>query len=316
MQPQVSHPLVAIVGPTAAGKSELALRLAQRFGGEIVNADSRLVYRGMDVGTGKPSPAELANVAHHIVDVVDPDETYNLALYLEEANGAIRGVDSRGRLPLLVGGTGQYVWALLEGFSAPQVPPSPSLRERLETQARDEGHDALWARLREVDPESAGRIDPRNVRRVVRALEVTLESGVPFSQARKRERPPYRSLVIGLTIERAELYRRIDRRVEGMITAGWLGEAARLQGSGYLPDLPAMGAIGYREMAAYVTGKLSLEEATLRIKGATHRFARRQYAWFRLSDPRISWLDAASPDTFEAAAALVDSHLAATGADS
>ena len=136
------------------------------------------------------------------------------------------------------------------------------------------------------------------MRRVVRALEVTLESGVPFSQARKRERPPYRSLVIGLTIERAELYRRIDRRVEGMITAGWLGEAARLQGSGYLPDLPAMGAIGYREMAAYVTGKLSLEEATLRIKGATHRFARRQYAWFRLSDPRISWLDAASPDTF------------------
>ena len=172
MQTQSPSPLIAIVGPTAAGKSELALRLAQRFAAEIVNADSRLVYRGMDVGTGKPSPVERTLVAHHLVDVVDPKETYNLALYLEEAGGAIRDIHSRGRLPLLVGGTGQYVWALLEGFSAPQVPPNAELRERLETQAREEGHDALWARLQEVDPASAERIDARNVRRVVRALEV------------------------------------------------------------------------------------------------------------------------------------------------
>ena len=306
-------PLVAIVGPTAAGKSELALRLAQRFGGEIINADSRLVYRGLDVGTGKPSPAELAQVPHHVVDVVDTDETYSLALYLEDAAGAIRDVNRRGCLPLLVGGTGQYVWALLEGFSAPQVKPNAELRERLETLARDEGQDALWARLREVDPVSAERIDQRNVRRVVRALEVFIESGVPFSQARKRERPPYRTLVIGITLERAELYRRIDSRVDAMITAGWPGEVARLLAAGYSPDLPAMGAIGYRDMAEYVTGRLSLQWAGDSIKGATHRFARRQYAWFRPRDERISWLDAASPEAFEAASALVSAHLAASG---
>lgn len=308
-----SIPLVAIVGPTAVGKSDLALSLAQRFGGEIVNADSRLVYRGLDLGTGKPSAAELAQVPHHVVNVVDTDETYSLALYLADAGHSIRDVHGRGRLPLLVGGTGQYVWALLEGFSAPQVKPNAELRERLETQARDEGHDALWARLREVDPVSAERIDPRNVRRVVRALEVFMESGVPFSQARKKEPPPYRSLVMGLTLDRAELYRRIDSRVDAMITAGWPGEVARLLAAGYSPELPAMGAIGYRDMAEYVTGRLSLQWAGDSIKVATHRFARRQNSWFRPRDERISWLDAASLDAFEAAAALVTAHLAAAG---
>ena len=229
-QSQPDLPLVAIVGPTAVGKSELAVRLAQRFDGEIVNADSRHVYRGLDLGTAKPTPAERAQVAHHLVDVVDLTETYSLALYLDEANRAIRDIHSRGRLPLLVGGTGQYVWALLEGFRAPHVPPNAALRGQLEAQARDEGHDALWARLREVDPASADRIDARNVRRVVRALEVTMESGVPFSQARSRERPPFRSLVIGLTLERAELYRRIDARVDSMIMAGWPGEVATADG--------------------------------------------------------------------------------------
>ncbi len=313
MQQHDSIPLVAIVGPTAVGKSALALRLAQRFGGEIVNADSRLVYRGLDLGTGKPSAAELAQVPHHVVNVADTDETYSLALYLADAGRAIRDVHNRGRLPLLVGGTGQYVWALLEGFSAPQVKPNAELRERLETQARDEGHDALWARLRDVDPVSAERIDPRNARRVVRALEVFMESGVPFSQARKRERPPYRTLVIGLTLERPELYRRIDNRVDAMITAGWPGEVARLLAAGYSPELPAMGAIGYRDMVEYVTGRLSLQWAGDSIKSATHRFARRQNSWFRPRDERISWLDAASPDAFEAAAEIVTAHLAAAG---
>ena len=262
------------------------------------------------MGTGKPSPAELAQATHHLVDVVEPGETYSLGLYLADARRAIRGVHDRGRLPLLVGGTGQYVWALLEGFETPEVEPNAELRATLERQAQEEGHDALWGRLREVDPEAAARIDPRNVRRVVRALEVTIESGLPFSQAGRREPPPYNSLVIGPTLERAALYDRIDRRVDAMITAGWQGEVARLLGAGYSAETPAMGAIGYREMVAYVTGKLSLEQATLRIKSATHRFSRQQNAWFRRSDPRIRWLDAASPDAFAGAAELVSAHLA------
>ena len=285
------RPLIAIVGPTAAGKSALALRLAQHLGGEIVNGDSRLVYRHMDIGTAKPTPQERALVPHHLVDILDPDEPYSLALYLAQARQAIGDIQQQGRLPLLVGGTGQYIWGLLEGFRAPQVPPNPSLRARLEAQAVEEGHQALWQRLQTIDPVAASRIDPRNVRRVVRALEVYCETGIPFSQAQGRESPPYRSLVLGLTLERLRLYQRIDRRVEAMVESGWPQEVARLLEKGYSPELPAMSSLRYREMAACVRGEISLEEAVVRIKSATHRFARRQYAWFRLKDPRIHWLD-------------------------
>ena len=291
-----SH-LIAIVGPTAAGKSGLALELAQRFGGEIVNGDSRQVYRHMDIGTAKPSPEERAVVPHHLVDIVDPDEPYSLALYLEQARQAIQDIQGRGRLPFLVGGTGQYVWGLLEGFHAPQVPPNASLRARLEAEAREEGHDALWQRLQVVDSAAASRIDPRNVRRVVRALEVYWETGIPFSQAQRREEPPYHSMVIGLTMERPRLYERIDQRVEAMVAGSWPQEVAHLLEKGYSPELPSMSSLGYREMAAYVNGELPLEEAVARIKTATHRFARHQYAWFRLRDSRIHWLDADAPET-------------------
>ena len=199
MQKSAPHPLIAIVGPTAAGKSGLALELARRFEGEIVNGDSRLVYRHMDIGTAKPSQQELGLVPHHLVNIADPDDTYSLALYLDQASQAIRDIHGRSRLPFLVGGTGQYVRALLEGFSAPQVPPNPSLRAELQRQAVEEGSEALWRRLQEVDIDSAARIDHRNVRRVVRALEVYQETGVPFSQARSREKPPYNTLMIGLS---------------------------------------------------------------------------------------------------------------------
>ena len=244
-----SNPLIAIVGPTAAGKSGLTLHLAQRFEGEIVNGDSRLVYRHMDIGTAKPSQQELGLVPHHLVNIVDPDDTYSLALYLDQASQAIRDIHGRGKLPFLVGGTGQYIRALLEGFSAPQVPPNPSLRAELENQAIEEGSKVLWRRLQEVDPDSAARIDPRNVRRVIRALEVYQETGVSFSQARSRERPPYSSLMLGLTLERKALYDRIDRRVEAMVDAGWPQEVARLLEMGYSPSLPSMSSLGYREMA-------------------------------------------------------------------
>ena len=305
-----THPLVAIVGPTATGKSALALHLAQRLNGEVVNDDSRLVYRGMDIGTAKPSREERALVPHHLVDTLDPDEPYNLALYLAEARRAVEDIHRRGKLPMLVGGTGQYIWGLLDGFRAPQVPPNPALRARFEADAATLGPDALWQRLQAVDPVAASRIDPRNIRRVVRALEVHAETGIPFSQAQSREPPPYDSLVLGLTTERPRLYERIDRRVEAMFDAGWPREVERLLEMGYSQELPSMTSLGYRELAACVLGQLSLLEAVERTKSATHRFARRQYAWFRLNDPRIHWLDADDTGTADAALSLVTAHLA------
>ena len=310
MQQSVPSPLIAIVGPTAAGKSGLSLRLAQRFNGEIVNADSRLVYRHMDIGTAKPSRHELSQVPHHLVNIADPGETYSLALYLDQAARVIQGIHGRGRLPFLAGGTGQYVRALLEGFSAPQAPPNPSLRAELQRQADEEGSEALWRRLQEVDPDSAARIDHRNVRRVARALEVFLETGVPFSKARRRQTPPYQSLIVGLTMERKALYERIDRRVESMFAAGWPQEVARLLEMGYSSELPSMSSLGYREVAAHLAGEMSLDEAKERIKTATHRFARSQYAWFKLNDPRIKWLNAGDEAHLEEAFGMVQEFLA------
>ena len=310
MQQHTYHPLIAVVGPTATGKSGLALDLAQRFKGEIVNGDSRLVYRHMDIGTAKPSHQELGLIPHHLVNIVDPDDTYSLALYLDQASQAIRDIHGRSRLPFLAGGTGQYIRALLEGFSAPQVSPNPSLRAGLQRQAVEEGSESLWRRLQEVDPEAAVSIDYRNVRRVVRALEVYQETGVPFSQARSREKPPYNRLMIGLALERKALYQRIDRRVEAMVDAGWPQEVARLLEMGYSPTLPSMSSLGYREMAAYLCGVLSLEEAVERINAATHRYARSQYAWFRLNDPRIQWLESDDEALLDNASRLIENFLA------
>jgi tRNA dimethylallyltransferase len=260
----------------------------------------------MDIGTAKPTLKERDLVPHHLVDMVDPDEPYSLALYLQQARQAVQDIQDRGKMPFLVGGTGQYVRGLLEGFHAPQVPPNPSLRARLAAQAVDEGHDALWRRLQDVDPTAASRIDPRNVRRVIRALEVYQETGIPFSQAQRREPPPYRALVIGLTMERPLLYERIDRRVETMVEMGWPQEVTHLLERGYSLELPSMSSLGYREMAAYVKGEMPLEEAVARIKTATHRFARHQYAWFKLGDSRIHWLDASAPETASRAYDLLE----------
>jgi tRNA dimethylallyltransferase len=291
------YPLIAIVGPTAVGKSMLALELAQHFNGEIVNGDSRQIYRGMDIGTAKPSRKERSIVPNHLLDIIEPNEPYSLALYLEQARQTVQDIQERGKLPVLVGGTGQYVCGLLEGFHAPQVAPNQSLRANLEAQAADEGHHALWQSLDDVDPVAASRIDSRNIRRVVRALEVYRETGIPFSQAQRREEPPYRSMVIGLTMDRPNLYEHIDQRVEAMVRDGWPQELYHLLAKGYDMELPSMSSLGYREMAAYVRGELPLDEAVYRIKTSTHRFARHQYAWFRLGDTRINWLDADSAET-------------------
>jgi len=284
-------PLIVIVGPTAVGKTRLALCLAQEFDGEIISADSRQVYRGMDIGTAKPTPEERRRVPHHLIDVVAPNETFTLAQYQELAHDTIGDVLARGKPPFLVGGTGQYVTAVVEGWGIPRVPPNEQLRAALCRQAEIEGEEALHARLREVDPAAAERIDPRNVRRVVRALEVYLETGRPISELQRKKPPPYRILQIGLTLDRQELYRRIDERVDRMIEEGLVDEVRGLVEQGYSYDLPAMSGLGYQQIGLYLRGEVSLEEAIQFIKHHTHRFVRHQYNWFGLDDAAIRWFD-------------------------
>ncbi|MSQ25909.1 MAG: tRNA (adenosine(37)-N6)-dimethylallyltransferase MiaA [Dehalococcoidia bacterium] len=285
-------PLLALVGPTGTGKSAMAVRLAERFGGEIVGADSRQVYRGMAIGTGRPPAEEMARVPHHVIGVMEPDAEFSVAQYQRMAMGAIAEIHGRGRLPMLVGGSGQYVRAVLQGLRVPAVPPNEAMRRSLETAAREEGgRERLLAQLREVDPVTAQRIDPYNVRRVIRAIEVSVATGRPFSEAGGAAPPPFRTLVLGLTLERAALYRRIDARVDEMIAVGWLEEARSLLARGLRPELPALSSLGYREMMAVAQGAMTTAEAAARIKRDTHRFARGQYGWFRLGDGGIRWID-------------------------
>ncbi len=285
-------PVVSIVGPTATGKTALAIGLATRFDGEIVGADSRQVYRSMDIGTGKPDPKERARAPHHLIDVVEPDDEFNVAIYQRLASRAIAAIHRRGRLPLVVGGSGHYVRALLQGFRLPQVPPDHQLRRDLYAVAEEEGGiEWLFAQLTEADPVAATRIDPRNVRRVVRAIEVSRATGMPFSQVATAAPPPYRTLVLGLTAHRREVYRRIDARVDEMIETGWVDEVRRLLGRGYSPDLPALSSLGYQAIVRHVRHEIDLEAAVEQIKRDTRRFARRQYTWFRPNDLQIRWLD-------------------------
>jgi tRNA dimethylallyltransferase len=289
---EIQSPLVVIVGPTAVGKTRLALRLAGELGAEIVSADSRQVYRGMDIGTDKPAAEECQRVPHHLIDIVGPDEKLTLARYQDMAYAAIDDVLARGRVPLLVGGTGLYIKAVVEGWGIPRVKPNEALRAELYREAEVKGREILHARLRQVDPVAAEKIDPRNVRRVVRALEVYLETGRPISELQRRKPPPYRILQIGLTMDRAALYQRIDQRVDRMIERGLVEEVRGLVEQGYGYELPAMSGLGYRQIGCYLRGEISLEEAIRLIKRDTRRFVRQQYNWFRLEDEGIRWFQA------------------------
>ena len=300
------HPLVVIVGPTAVGKTEVALRLAERLDGEIISADSRLFYRGMDIGTAKPTAEEQARVPHHLVNVAEPDEPWSLAGFQRAAAEAIAGAHARGRLPFLVGGTGQYIQAVLQGWEIPPQEPDPALREALERWGQAVGHEGLHRRLAVLDSEAAANIDSRNMRRTIRALEVVLCTGRRFSEQRQRSNSPYALLIIGLKRPRAELYQRVDERIEGMLAAGLVEEVRGLLDKGYSPGLPTLSAIGYREICAYLQGQMTMEDAVVQMKRMTRRFVRHQGAWFSEKDPTIHWFEVGEGTVEEIAALIGD----------
>ncbi len=285
-------PLVVILGPTACGKTALAIQVAQALDGEIINADSRQIYRHMDIGTAKPTRAERAAASHHLLDIVTPDQPYTLAEYQRAAYDTITTLHARGKLPLLVGGTGQYITAVIEGWSIPEVPPNPDLRADLEAFAAEHGPEALHNRLREADPDAAARIDYRNVRRVIRALEVYLETGTPITVLQRKTPPPYRVLQLGLTLPRDQLYTRIDARVERMVQNGLLAEVRALLDAGYTWECPAMSGLGYIQWRPYLDGAITLPDVITAIQNETHAFVRRQYTWFNGHDTGLQWLNA------------------------
>lgn len=282
-------PLLVILGPTAVGKTGLALEIASALNGEIIGADSRQIYRFMDIGTAKPTPAQRQQIPHHLIDLVEPDVNLSLAEYQQHAYAAIESVLARNHLPLLVGGTGQYITAIIEGWSIPAVAPNDALRAELEEFAVEQGAAALHTRLQQVDAEAAATIDFRNVRRVVRALEVYMTTGMPISILQRKRPPPYRLYQIGLTLEREALYAQADTRVDQMVRDGFVDEVQGLLDKGYSPRLPSMSGLGYREIATNLLRGIPLPETIAAIKHATHDFIRRQYTWFKGHDNGILW---------------------------
>jgi len=286
---QTKPPLILIVGPTAVGKTELAIKLAKKLNGEIISADSRLFYRGMDIGTAKPSLEERSRVPHYLIDIVNPAETLSLAVFQQKAREIIADIHNRGKLPFLVGGTGQYVRAIIQGWTPPEVTENTKLRDQLERMKDKNSAEWLHAKLQILDPNSAEKIDARNVRRSIRALEVILTTGRRFSDLRGQVDSPYHSITIGLTRPRVELYERVDQRIEEMFANGLLDEVKGLLEKGNSPTLPSMSAIGYRECIRVVKGEWNIEQAKVEIRRATRVFVRRQANWFKESDPNIMW---------------------------
>ena len=283
--------ILVLIGPTAVGKTELSLLLAEEFKAEIISADSMQVYRGMDIGTAKPTPAERRRVPHHLLDVVDPDESFNVADYVDLAEQVLSELKAQGTTPLLTGGTGLYVDALLQGFLFPDAPADPKIRQELEEQA-ERDPQSLHRELQRVDPVSAQRMHPNDLRRIIRALEVYRRTGEPISllqQKREQQKRPYDPLYVGLTRERQELYERINRRVDLMLEQGLVEEVAGLLEK-YPSQPTALQALGYKEIAMYLRGEMSLEEAVELLKRDTRRYAKRQLSWFR-RNKRIHWLN-------------------------
>jgi tRNA dimethylallyltransferase len=298
--------IIAIVGPTASGKTDRAITLAQKFNGEIISADSRQIYRGMTIGTAKPTRAELASVPHRLIDIKNPDEPYTVADYKADALAAIEDILRRGKLPIIVGGTGLYVKAVLENLDIPKTVANPELRAQLEKEIEEKGLAAVFERLVTLDPEAAYVVDPKNPRRVVRALEVAITTGEPFTAQRKKNEPLFNALIIGLDPAPEILRERIDRRIDEMINAGLAEEVAMLIKK-YGTDQVAFDAIGYREIVEHVSGEVPLATAIAAMKMNTWHYAKRQMTWFK-KDKNVRWIK--NPDE---AMPLVNNFLQRSG---
>jgi tRNA dimethylallyltransferase len=284
-------PLIVILGPTAVGKTDLSIHLAKKINGEIVSADSRYFYRGMDIGTAKPTLEEREGVPHYLIDVADPDEPWSLGRFKQEAVEKINLIHAKGCVPLLVGGTGQYLRAITEGWVIPKLRPDNEMREVLNAWVAEIGAEGLYHRLKVLDPKAAENILPGNARRTIRALEVIFHTGKRFSDQRKREPVPYDIFQVGLSRPREDLFTRIDLRVDQMIEAGFVEEVATLLNKGYSPELSSMSAIGYRQLSEYFAGKCTLAEAIEETKRVTKKFVRRQMTWFKPNHPNIHWFE-------------------------
>jgi tRNA dimethylallyltransferase len=285
------NPLIVIVGPTAVGKTAIAIEVAKQVGGEIVSADSRLFYRGMDIGTAKPTPGERSSVPHHLIDVADPDETWSLTVFQNEASKVIREIHERGNIPLLVGGTGQYIQSVLEGWEVPAQKPDERMRLFLQGWGEELGYLELHRKLSLVDPTAAAFIQAQNMRRTIRALEVIFLTGKRFSDLRKKKSSPYSHLIVGLNMPRPELYSRIDARIETMFESGFVEEVKCLLKKNYSPELPTLSAIGYHEVIDYLRGNLTLDEAKRLMKRKTRQYVRQQANWFKERDPQTHWFN-------------------------
>lgn len=284
--------LVVIVGPTAAGKTDIAIELAKRVGGEVISADSMLVYQGMDIGTAKPTLEEMEGIPHHLIDVVTPDQEFSVAMYQRLAEQLIVDISSRERVPFLVGGTGLYVRSVIDHYDFSEAPKDDSLRAKLMEEAESLGSMGMHEKLESIDPATAARLHPNDLRRVIRALEVYCQTGKPISQSKQNKtlsNPKYKLHMFGLTMERKLLYQRIEQRVDRMLDLGLIQEVKRLISKhGSLGT--SMQGLGYKEIVAYLEGKSTLEEAIELLKRNTRRFAKRQLTWFR-ADQRINWIE-------------------------
>jgi len=297
-------PLLAIVGPTATGKTDVSVIAAQKLGAEIISADSMLVYRHMDIGTAKPTIDERGGVAHHMIDVADPDEEYNVAIYSKQVDDIWEDILKRRKLPLLVGGTGLYVKAVVDGYSFSEAGMDPELRLRLQKECEAIGRNALHERLGQIDPQTASRLHANDVKRVIRALEVYYLTGQTISASSGSRCQDREGLMIfGLVMDRVELYARIEKRVDRMIDHGLVDEVRGLLERGYSEKLTSMQGLGYKEIILYLSGIITLEEAVELLKKRTRNFAKRQLTWFR-RDHRIRWIDVNGREPSDVAAEI------------